>query len=213
MATELMMNLSATAYVVGVSERDANRIFDESLLPSAAIKPSRTLTPLGCVMASFYFHEAENLTADFRKKIVTLLSVRSESLPGGTTLNPRLASDWDIELGCFQIRLGQHAQHTSQRIDSLAKAASLIESDPLVFDGEPVFKGTRVSVRTIAAWVGEGIARERIREAYPHVTDEMLTSAPIWVKTHPARGRPRKFGDINPQWQVKSASTRKLGQE
>jgi uncharacterized protein (DUF433 family) len=213
MTPELMANLSATAYVVGVSERDANRIFDESLLPCEAIKPRRTLTPLGCVMASFYFHEAENLTADFRKRVLTVLSRRRESRQDESVFNPQSASDWDIEVGSFLVHFGGHAEETSRRMASLAKSESLVECDPSIFDGEPVFKGTRVPVRTIAAWVAEGADRERVREAYPHLTDDMFAAAPIWAKTHPVRGRPRKFDAVNSSWRVKSVSTRKLGRE
>jgi uncharacterized protein (DUF433 family) len=208
---QLMTNVSTAAYVAGVSERDVNRIFDEALLPSEVIRSSRTLTPLGCVLASFYFREAPNLTADFRKSVVILLCKRGDAMRGWDALNTPSSSDWDIELGTLLIHIGQHVQETHSRMLSLSKAESLVESNPSIFDGEPIFKGTRVPVRTIAAWIGEGADRERIRDAYPHVTDEMVSAAPVWVKTHPAKGRPRKFGEINPDWKVKSSSSRKLG--
>jgi len=211
MIAEMTPTVSAAAYVAGVTERDVNRIFDENLLPAAVMSASRSLTPLGCVLASFYFREAATLTAEVRKSVVSLLSSRNAALRTWAALAPRAPSDWDVELGTILIHLATYAQEARSRGESLAKAESLVESDQDIFDGEPVFKATRVPVRTIASWIAGGIDRERIRSAYPNVTDEMVSAAPVWTKAHPQRGRPRKFNEINPDWTVKSVSTRKLG--
>jgi uncharacterized protein (DUF433 family) len=109
-------------------------------------------------------------------------------------------------MGTVLIQLAIYANEARSRGESLAKAEALIERDPDLFDGEPVFKGTRVPVRTITAWLAEGIDRERIRAAYPVVTDDMVLAAPVWAKAHPQRGRPRKFNEINPGWKLKSES-------
>ena len=211
MATE-QASVSAAAFVAGVSERDVHRIFDENLLPAELTAESRSLTPLGCVLASFYFREAPSLSADVRKRVVSLLSRQEWKLRTWAAFVPKPSSEWDVELGTLSIHLAQYVLEARSRQESLAKAESLVVIDPDIFDGEPVFKGTRVPVRTIAAWVTKGLDRERIREAYPHVTDEMIAAAPVWAKTHPSRGRPRKFAEINPGWTLKSSSTRKLGE-
>jgi len=213
MIAEMTPTVSAAAYVAGVTERDVNRIFDENLLPATVISASRSLTPLGCVLASFYFREASTLTAEVRRSVVSLLSGRSSSsLRTWDALAQKVPSDWDVELGTVLIHLATYVQEARNRGESLAKAETLVEVDPALFDGEPVFKGTRVPVRTVAAMITEGVDRERIRSMYPNVTDEMVSSAPVWTKAHPQRGRPRKFNEINPGWNVKSVSKRKLGE-
>ncbi len=45
-----------------------------------------------------------------------------------------------------------------------------IESKPGVVDGEPVIKGTRVSVRTIVLNWRRGIPPEEIPNSFPHIT-------------------------------------------
>lgn len=70
--------------------------------------------------------------------------------------------------------------------------------------------GTRVPVRTVAALLAKGASPEHVSEQFPSLTDEMLRAAPLWAKTHPAKGRPRKFGEINPDWKLKSTETVKL---
>jgi len=204
--------VSVAAFVAGVSERDVNRIFDEGLLPAELTAASRSLTPLGCVLAGFYFREANSLSADLRKKVVAMFSRRERTLRSWAEFKALSRSSWDVELGTVSIHLASYAQEASSRLASVEKAEALVESAPQLFDGEPVFKGTRVPVRTIAAWVDAGVDRERIREAYPHIDDEMVAAAPVWAKTHPSRGRPRKFAEINPSWTLKSTSTRKLGE-
>lgn len=211
MIAEMVSTVSAAAYVAGVSERDVNRVFDENLLPSALISAFRSLTPLGCVLASFYFREASTLTAELRKSVVSLIGNRHSTLRTWAALARPASTNWDVEVGAVLIRLSSYAQEARGRGESLAKAEALVETDADVLDGQPVFKGTRVPVRTIAAWISDGIDHQLIQRSYPNVTDEMVSAASVWSKAHPKRGRPRKFNEINPDWTVKSVSTRKPG--
>lgn len=47
-----------------------------------------------------------------------------------------------------------------------------IERDPKVCGGEPVIKGTRVTVRTVLASLAEGAKVEEILEDFPTLTEE-----------------------------------------
>jgi uncharacterized protein (DUF433 family) len=49
--------------------------------------------------------------------------------------------------------------------------------DPQVCGGEPVFKGTRVSLRTVLASLAEGDTIEQILADFPTLTPEDLRSA------------------------------------
>lgn len=71
----------------------------------------------------------------------------------------------------------------------------MIESVKGVVGGEPVFKRTRVPVRTIAAMKTQGASTAEIVEGYPSLTERMVELAEIWVAAHPARGRPRKLSE------------------
>jgi uncharacterized protein (DUF433 family) len=204
--------VSVAAFVAGVSEREVNRIFDESLFPDELIAASRSLTPLGCILASFYFREAASLSAELRKRVVSLLGRPERARRTWAGLAGQADLSWDVELGTLSIHLAQYVEEARSRQKSLFHAEQLVERDPDIFDGEPVFKGTRVPVRTVAAWVEDGVDRERIRVSFPHLTDEMVAAAPVWARTHPMRGRPRSFGEINPDWKLQSSTRRKLGE-
>ena len=51
-------------------------------------------------------------------------------------------------------------------------ASSLIVSDPEILGGTPVFKGTRVPVRTLFEYLADGLSLEFFVETFPSVTRE-----------------------------------------
>jgi uncharacterized protein (DUF433 family) len=66
----------------------------------------------------------------------------------------------------------------------------LVESNPEVRGGEPVIRGTRVSVRALARQIELGETREVMREDYPFLPEEAFELAPLWARSHPRQGRP-----------------------
>jgi uncharacterized protein (DUF433 family) len=68
----------------------------------------------------------------------------------------------------------------------------LAVSDPEIFGGAPVFRGTRVPVHLIATLVERGSTEAEILEAYPRLTCEMIRLASAYAQAYPLRGRPRK---------------------
>ncbi len=49
----------------------------------------------------------------------------------------------------------------------------LISSDPAVLGGTPVFKGTRVPVRTLFAYVEDNYTLDQFLECFPSVSKQM----------------------------------------
>ena len=54
-------------------------------------------------------------------------------------------------------------------------AESLVTSDPKVLNGMPVFKGTRVPVRTLFEYLADGLSLQYFLESFPSVTREQAT--------------------------------------
>ena len=52
-----------------------------------------------------------------------------------------------------------------------------ITSDPKILVGNPVVKGTRISVELILSWLANGWTFDGIIEAYPHITREDILAA------------------------------------
>jgi uncharacterized protein (DUF433 family) len=88
------------------------------------------------------------------------------------------------------IDVGGVKNKMSMKLQEMEQAASLIHSDPEIMAGVPVFQGTRIPVYAIADMVEQGASVKEILEGYPALTPEMIRCAPIYVATHPKRGRP-----------------------
>jgi len=52
-----------------------------------------------------------------------------------------------------------------------------IASDPDIMLGKPVIRGTRITVELILRKLSEGMAKEELLEAYPHLTKEDIFAA------------------------------------
>jgi uncharacterized protein (DUF433 family) len=80
----------------------------------------------------------------------------------------------------------------------------LITTDPDVMGGVPVFTGTRVPVATALASLNKGLARRRLLELYPPLTDEHIEAAKVYMDVHTRRGCPTKASRVPTSWKIKS---------
>jgi uncharacterized protein (DUF433 family) len=53
---------------------------------------------------------------------------------------------------------------------------SLITCDPQILGGTPVFKGTRVPIRTLFDYLSDGLSLEYFLESFPSVNRELATN-------------------------------------
>jgi uncharacterized protein (DUF433 family) len=72
----------------------------------------------------------------------------------------------------------------------LAEATRMVESDPEIMRGAPVYRGTRIPVHAIADMLSQGASVAEILEGYPALTCEKVELTPMYVKAFPLRGRP-----------------------
>jgi uncharacterized protein (DUF433 family) len=56
-------------------------------------------------------------------------------------------------------------------------AESLISCDPTILNGTPVFKGTRVPVRTLFDYLSDGLSLDYFLESFPSVNREQAQKA------------------------------------
>jgi uncharacterized protein (DUF433 family) len=92
----------------------------------------------------------------------------------------------------------------STKLEELERATRVIESDPEIMQGTPVFRGTRVPVHLIAEMVERGASPEEILEGYPSLERDMIDHARVYAATHPQRGRP-----TTQPWSGKNRSERR----
>lgn len=70
-------------------------------------------------------------------------------------------------------------------------AMALVVEDAAVQNGAATFRGTRILVHQIAALLAQGADAAELHADHPRLTPEMLAAAPVYVRAHPRRGRPR----------------------
>jgi len=80
----------------------------------------------------------------------------------------------------------------AKRLDLYRRGLARIESRRDVLGGEPVFKGTRLSVRHIGGMTVNGAPAEEIQEDYPNLSEDDIAFAAIYARMKPAPGRPAK---------------------
>ncbi len=66
----------------------------------------------------------------------------------------------------------------------------MVDSDPEILQGAPVYRRTRIPVHAIAGMLSQGATVEEILEGYPALTREKVELAPMYARAFPRRGRP-----------------------
>jgi uncharacterized protein (DUF433 family) len=91
--------------------------------------------------------------------------------------------DWT----CWSIDAAGHKQENrsdgSARIDVAMNYRDHIQRDPRIVGGEPVLKGTRVTLRTVLASLAEGATTAEILADFPTLCDEDVRAAIAFAAT------------------------------
>lgn len=85
------------------------------------------------------------------------------------------------------------AEALRRRVKLLVEREKRIESREDTLGGEPVFAGTRVSVRHVGLLVLRGVPMEEIRADFPRLKDEDFELAKLVAMIGPKPGRPRRL--------------------
>lgn len=78
------------------------------------------------------------------------------------------------------------------RLNTYERGLRRIESRSDILGGEPVFKGTRLSVRHIGGMANRNVPVHEILEDYPVLSEEDIAFARIYAAMKPDPGRPTK---------------------
>lgn len=88
----------------------------------------------------------------------------------------------------------------TEALDEASRAATryaklkerFLETNPDRQGGEPVIRGTRVPIRSLAKQVENGVSVEDLVRDYDDLEPEVFGFAVLWAKANPRRGRPAK---------------------
>ena len=92
----------------------------------------------------------------------------------------------------FRFKLRATVEAVAKRIAAFEKwKESRVLKDPAILAGEPVFRGSRLSVRHIGLRAARE-ALENILEDYPYLNTDDVLFATSYSKAYPRVGRPRE---------------------
>jgi uncharacterized protein (DUF433 family) len=171
------------AAVCEIGIKSVHNAIDKRIIgrPSTSHR-GRGITDDDLLRLKLWFGVGSILSAERRKRLFAAI----DENPEADTVR---ADDYLI------VDVARAREDLAARSEALREADNIIHSVKGLVGGEPVFKGTRVPVRTIAAMKLQGAATDEIVEGYPALSARMVDLAEIWVAAHPARGRPRKLSE------------------
>jgi len=94
------------------------------------------------------------------------------------------------EGGVILVQCKSARKEVAAGLRRLAEVTRLVESDPEIMRGAPVYRGSRIPVHAIADMLVQGATVAEILEGYPALTRAKVELAPMYVKAFPRRGRP-----------------------
>jgi uncharacterized protein (DUF433 family) len=104
-----------------------------------------------------------------------------------------VSEELELVPGVLQLRLRTIAEEVSEQLVPFYRwRDARVVSDPAILGGEPVFRGTRLSVRRVGDAVERGEKPATIREDYSYLSAEDIEFAHRYVRAYPRVGRPRE---------------------
>ncbi|AIC30108.1 hypothetical protein IE4771_PB00382 (plasmid) [Rhizobium etli bv. mimosae str. IE4771] len=171
------------AAVSEIAVKSVHNAIDKRIIATHLVgSKSRALTDEDLLRLKLWYGVGSILSAERRKRLFDTI----DQNPDANTVR---ADDYLI------VDVARAREHLAERAEALREAERMIESAKGIGGGEPMFKGTRVPVRMIAAMRAQGGSTAEIVEGYPSLTERMVELAEIWAAAHPARGRPRKLSE------------------
>ena len=179
----VMATVNEAAFVAGVSRHAVNQAIDRGEIRTRTLR--RKADPAGRALGGpelVYLRVQKPLSSQARKAVYRRLSGLSiETVP------PVIEME-----GAVKLDIRESVAEVRARLEELGRIKSHVEQDPEIRGGEPVFRGTRIPVHMIAAFVEQGVPRGEILEDYPALSEESIEIATRYASLYPRRGRPKQ---------------------
>ncbi len=180
-----LLSVRETADLGGITIRSVNKAIEQGVINTQKIEGRIRIpeTELAPVVMIDEISKSVPLALSQKRTIRDWISGLSLSRLRGAQeleLAPKVLVRLDAEL----LRRARDAARYTQARDRF------ITRDPEVKTGEPIIRGTRLTVSAIAARLNGGESIENVIEDYPYIPREAIEAAAIYDRTHPRRGRP-----------------------
>lgn len=203
MIAKLFVPSAEAAFIAGLTDRQMSRVVDERLVPETLFEQrgsSRRFTRLGAAFAKFYFATEDMLIAGARRQVLEELSARVNRLKVKDEVLTLMLLDsmsWKVKRGFIEVDVLPFLQEAVNRAKEVDQADALVNTDPEIMGGAPVFAGTRVPIDIALGSLAAGVHLDRLKASYPFLTEAHIQSAKVYQAVHPRRGRPPRVAELN----------------
>lgn len=180
-ANDVLFTPTEAAVLTRLPLKAVNNAIDKNLVPTALRDSTRLLDPRALLALILEKRLEGRLFPELRRRLFAALPA-----------SPRNIVSLEEGTVTVKVDLRQPRRELAARLKALRRARALAASDREIMGGDPVFRGTRVSVHLIGTLIEQGSTVAQILEAYPRLTGEMIRLAPVYAQAYPLRGRPRK---------------------
>jgi uncharacterized protein (DUF433 family) len=171
------------AFVTDLSEKTINQAIDraevETIPARRAEDRERMLAFPDLVYLRLRSHVGSLLSAEGKRRL------RHELQAAGGPRHPDV-----ISIGPINVHIAGEVGALREKLKEMERLWSFVTMNPDVRAGEPVVRGTRISVHTLGDLAAQGAPEEELLEDYPSLSRESLDAALAWARMYPRRGRP-----------------------
>lgn len=174
------------AVLSGIAVKAVHNAIDKRIIegqsPSAAKRIRRSLSAKDVLRLKLWHEVGAMLSQERRQRLFEEVEQRPDA--------KRVKADALVIIDVEEAR-----RQIARRVRDLEAAEAAVTRNDALMGSEPVFKGTRVPVRLIAAMLDHGASEAEILDGYPALEARHLELARIWAAAHPRRGRPKTLAD------------------
>jgi len=189
------LNATTGAALLGTDARQLNQEYRRVLAPVAgqATGEGRLLgfrELLYFELISSLGEQGLQLSPTQKQEVYGLLV----SKPGNSSGNWRRRPGQLVRLGPVPLSLDLSAvgRAIRYRYQLVKRPHQLVESNPSICSGQPVFRGTRIPVAVVVEQLRAGTPREELQLDFPQLSQQAFDYAEIQARLPKPPGRPRK---------------------
>ena len=184
--SELAFTVPEVSALLDVSERWVRKEIELGVLPGFSPPRLGFESVVSLLVFNTFEHDWPLSTAG-RKNLYA--AVRNSLLhwhPGD-----REPDDLVLQDGLVRVQVKRYAHDAHSIVETFMNwKDKRVSTDPKILGGEPVFKGSRLSVRHIGGLPDS--EKLGILEDYPYLSDEDIHFARVFSRAYPRMGRPRE---------------------
>ncbi len=176
-----VITVKEAAFAAGVSVKAVNQAIDREHIQTRPLRRGTDAARRGIAPSeAVYLTISQVLAPEVRRKVYR--AFRGKAL---------LELPRRLDMGAVVLDLEGAIENVEERLGLLASMKERVEVDPEVRGGEPIFRGTRIPIHTIAQKRAMGSTNQELLEDYPKLAEEDLELATRYAELYPRRGRPR----------------------